>query len=144
MLTLREAKESFKTAFSSEPLLSGERYMFQIKLVKGCNFKIGVSTNRENPEVAFCDSDSGYGFYSAGQLRNGSKTSGKKYGESFKGTINQDIISVYLDLIDGRLIFAKNGEVFPTAFSGPEFLNNDFYAACCCLTKNESFELLLP
>jgi len=113
-------------------------------LLKGCNFKIGVSSDRRNPEVAFCDFENGFGYYSAGQLRNGSKTSGKKYGECYKGTLKQDIIGVYLDLVDGRLFFSKNGEVFPTAYEGEEFLNTDFYAACCCLTKSESYELMLP
>ena len=51
---------------------------------------------------------------------------------------------MYLDLIEGKLFFSKNGEIFGTAFTGDEFLYNDFYAACCCLTKDESFELLFP
>ena len=95
-------------------------------------------------EVAFCDSVEGFAYYSAGQLRNGSKTCGKKYGESFKGTDKEDIIGVYVDLVDGRIFFSKNGEVFGTAFEGSNFLYDDFYPACCCLTKGESFESVLP
>ena len=136
--------ESFKTTYGQIPLLPGDRYHFEIMFLAGCNFKIGVCTNNRNLESAFCDSVDGYGYYSAGQLRNGSKTNGHKYGESFKGTNKQDVIGVYVDLVEGRIFFSKNGEMFPTAFEGLEFLDQEFYPACCCLTKNESFEALMP
>jgi hypothetical protein len=61
-----ESKETFKTTYSSEALEPNDRYFFQVKLLRGCNFKIGVSKNRHDPEVAFCDSSDGFGFYSAG------------------------------------------------------------------------------
>jgi len=77
-------------------------------------------------------------------LRNGSKSTGEKYGQAYKGTKDQDIIGCYVDLIDGKLFFSKNGTVFKTAFQNKHLLNSDFYAACCCLTVNESFESLLP
>jgi hypothetical protein len=122
--------------------LPGDRYFFEVKFLKGCNFKVGVSTSNRIIEQAFCDSSDGFGFYSAGQLRNGSKTSGKKYGDSFKGTGKNDVIGVYLDLIDGRIFFSKNGEVFQEAFGNIEIV--EYWPACCCLTKDESFELLFP
>lgn len=135
---------SFKSAYSSAPFLPGDRYYFEIKFLKGCNFKVGVSKTTRNVECAFCDTSDGFGYYSAGQLRNGSKTGGKKYGQPFKGTGNQDTIGCYVDLIDGRIFFSKNGEILGSAFEGEELLNCEFYAACCCLTKDESFELLFP
>lgn len=87
VVTCKLSMETFKSTYSTEAFEPGDRYFFQVKLLHGCNFKIGVSKTRSNKEVAFCDSTLGYGYYSAGQLRNGSKTSGKKYGESFKGTL---------------------------------------------------------
>ena len=125
---------SFKSVYSQEPLVQGDRYYFEIKFLKGCNFKIGVCKNKNVKENAFCDETDGYGYYSAGQLRNGSKTSGMKYGETYRGNKDQDVIGVYVDLIDGKLFYSKNKEIFKIAFSGPELLKDDFYAACCCLT----------
>ena len=82
----KSSLNSFKTVYSDEPLESGQRHYFEIKFLFGCNFKIGVSKNNTNFDVAFCDSQDGFGFYSAGQLRNGSKTTGAKYGKPFRGT----------------------------------------------------------
>lgn len=65
--------------------MSGDRYYFEVQFLKGCNFKIGVSSNKDKVEVAFCDAPEGFGFYSAGQLRNGSKTTGAKYGKIYRG-----------------------------------------------------------
>lgn len=144
LIKCKSSMDSFKTAYGSEEMQQGDRYFFQVKFLKGCNFKIGVSKTRRNTETAFCDTQDGFGYYSAGQLRNGSKTNGKKYGETFKGTENNDIIGVFLDLVVGRLFFSKNGEMQGSAFSGQELLKGTFYAACCCLTKDESFELLFP
>jgi len=79
-----------------------------LRLIYGSNFKIGISKNKRLTEIAFCDGLDGYAYYSAGQLRNGSKTSGKQYGESYKGTDKNDLIGVYVDLIEGRLLFSKN------------------------------------
>lgn len=76
---------SFKTVYSTEPMVQGNRYYFEVKFLKGCNFKIGVCKNKRHVETSFCDYPEGYGYYSAGQLRNGSKTSGLKYGETFRG-----------------------------------------------------------
>ena len=92
---------SFKTIYSTEKLLSGSMYYFEIKLLKGSNFKLGVSSVNYLTEVAFCDYIDGFGYYSAGYLRNGSKTSGEKYGRPFRGNGYQDIIGVYVDLIKG-------------------------------------------
>lgn len=114
-MTCLNSLNSFKSIFAAEPFLSGERYYFEVQFVKGCNFKIGVSSTTTATEVAFCDYPEGYGFYSAGQLRNGSKTSGAKYGRPYRGH-NRDVIGVYVDLVDGKLFFSKNGEVFGVAF----------------------------
>ena len=95
-------------------------------------------------ETAFCDYLDGFGYYSAGYLRNGSKTSGEKYGRPFRGNGYQDTIGVYVDLIKGVIFFSKKKmnnefEVYPVAFDSPSLKLVDFYVACSCLTKEESF-----
>ena len=85
IVTSLTSLNSFKSVYSQEPLVQGQRYYFEIKFLKGCNFKIGVCKNKTVKENAFCDETDGYGYYSAGQLRNGSKTSGMKYGETYRG-----------------------------------------------------------
>lgn len=144
IITSETSLNSFKTVYASEPFAANTRHYFAIKFLKGCNFKIGISKSNTEVEVAFCDALDGYGLYSAGCLRNGSKTTGRKYAQAFRGTKDQDVIGVYVDTIDGRVFFSKNGEVFETAYQGPELRNQEFYAACSCLTKEESFELLYP
>jgi len=47
-------------------------------------------------------------------------------------------------LVVGRIFFSKNGDILGEAFSGEELLEDELFAACCCLTKDESFELLFP
>ena len=56
------------------------------------------------------------------------------------------MIGVYVDLVEGFLFFSKNGTVFEkNAFSSEALKGNQrFYAAACCLSKNEMFELLEP
>jgi hypothetical protein len=118
----------------------------------GSNFKLGIYIDRKDSklneppptESAFCDGFQGFGLYSSGQLRNGSKIGGQKYGEPFRGTIDKDTIGVYVDLVEGRLFFSKNGKVFRTAFQGGTLLNGEVYAACACLAKDESFRLVVP
>jgi hypothetical protein len=46
----------------------GNRYYFEIKCVKGSNFKIGIaeSAGRSDPDVAFSDTEYGWAYYSNG------------------------------------------------------------------------------
>lgn len=88
---------SFKTVYGDLPLIPGGRYYFEIKFLKGSNFKIGVSKVRRNIDIAFSDTTDGWAFYSNGQLRHNSKGDGPKYGEIYRG---KDTIGVYVDLID--------------------------------------------
>ena len=77
--------------------MEGFRYHFAIRIVKGSNFKLGVSRSRTTLDTAFSDSEDGWAYYSGGQLRHGSKGEGSKYGEAFQAN---DVIGVYLDLKD--------------------------------------------
>ena len=56
------------------------------------------------------------------------------YGDSYKGTDMNDVIGVYVDLVEGRLFFSKNNTVYDIAYEGLYLLNQSFYPACCCLT----------
>ena len=46
---------SFKSVYSQDAMVSGERYYFEVQFIKGCNFKLGICSNKTNIEVAFCD-----------------------------------------------------------------------------------------
>ena len=134
-------------------MIAYHRYFFEIRCVKGTNFKIGIASakQRQNPNQAFSDTDQGFAYFSTGTLRHASKGSGSIYGEKFR---QDDVIGVYVDLADGIMFFSKNGKVFEqNAFEGgvlrpSENAGGDnttvFYPAACCLSKNEMFELLEP
>ena len=88
---------SSKSCFGNTPLIPGFRYYFEVKFLKGSNFKIGVSKSKRNTEIAFSDTEDGWAYYSNGQLRHNSKGDGAKYGSIFWG---KDVIGVYVDLIE--------------------------------------------
>ena len=48
-----------------------------------------------------------------GELRHGSNGDGTKYGKPFK---KRGILGIYLNMINGTLEFAINGEYFGVAF----------------------------
>lgn len=134
----------FKTAFGTEALLPGHRYYFEIKCVRGNNFKIGIATEqaKRQPNQAFCDTAAGFGYFSTGSLRHSSKGHGPYYGQTYK---QDDHIGVYVDLVSGLIFYSKNGNVYSNnAFAGSALLDKQFYPAACCLTKNEMFELVEP
>lgn len=95
--TSKTSVHSFKSTYGDMTLTPGGRYFFEVKFLKGSNFKIGVSRTRRNLDIAFSDTEDGWAYYSNGQLRHNSKGDGPKYGESFK---NKDTVGVYVDLID--------------------------------------------
>jgi hypothetical protein len=57
---------SFKSTFGNIILTPGFRYYFEIKFLKGSNFKIGVSRSKRNLDVAFSDFEDGWAYYSNG------------------------------------------------------------------------------
>lgn len=54
------------------------------------------------------------------------------------------MIGVYVDLIEGMLFFSKNDRVFGIAYKSKELLKQELYPACCCLSKDDAFEILMP
>lgn len=82
-------------------------YYWEIKILKGTYFKIGVIKSSEIPNVkkAFSDLKDGYAYYSTGKLRNGSN----KDGSDFKrGYGPGDVVKVKFEPKEGRLSFAVN------------------------------------
>ena len=131
-----DSKCDFKTAISTEPLTKGERTYFEVKMIKGTNFKVGIASKYCNVEQAFSDSKHGWAYYSSGFLRHNSGGQGPKYGRVYK---EGSVIGVYADLIDGRPFFSKDGVLFPVAYENKEFLQMELYPACCTLMENECF-----
>lgn len=68
-----------------------------MRIVKGSNFKIGVSTNREVLDAGFSDGPEGWAYYSKGSIRHGSKLEGPQYGESYT---TDDVIGTFVDLVE--------------------------------------------
>ena len=93
--TSRTSLHSFKTTYGNRALSEGFRYHFSVRIVKGSNFKLGVSSTRDVLDQAFSDSLDGWAYYSNGQLRHGSKSEGPMYGETYKA---DDVVGVYVDL----------------------------------------------
>jgi len=50
---------SYKSVYSAEPLEVGDRYFFEVKFLKGCNFKLGIyiddGCQKKPLDTAFCD-----------------------------------------------------------------------------------------
>ena len=76
----------FKSAFGTEALERNHRYFFEIKCVRGTNFKFGIATElaKKTPNMSFSDTDQGFAYFSNGALRHASKGSGARYGDKFK------------------------------------------------------------
>ena len=106
----------FKTAFGAQALEPNNRYYFEIRCVKGSNFKIGIAEGaaREQTNQAFSDTAYGYAYFSNGQLRHNSKGQGPIYGEPYK---EEDVIGCYVDLIDVSTFFLLTLYVYRGFFS---------------------------
>ena len=95
--TSRTSLHTFKTTYGTIPMIPGQRYHFSVRIVKGSNFKIGVSTTREVLDAGFSDGPMGWAYYSNGSLRHDSKLQGPQYGESFTA---EDVIGTFVDLVE--------------------------------------------
>ena len=80
-------------------------------------------------ELAFSDVKYGWAYYSSGYLRHNSGGDGPIYGVNYG---ENSVIGVYVDMVEGRLFFSKDGQVFPTAYENKEFLKLELYPACSC------------
>lgn len=62
--TSRTSLNSYKSTYGNTILARGFRYYFAIKIVKGSNFKIGISRSRAELDIAFSDIKDGWGYFS--------------------------------------------------------------------------------
>ena len=62
----KTSMNSFKSVYGNTPLLPGSRYFFEVKFLKGSNFKIGISKTRRHLDIAFSDTNDGWSYYSNG------------------------------------------------------------------------------
>ena len=100
-----------------------------MRIKKGNNFKIGVSTARNILDAGFSDSEQGWAYYSNGSLRHGSKAEGPMYGESYT---TGDIIGVYVDLVKVRSIICVFSS-FRGNFSSPRTSKYSVMLLICLL-----------
>jgi hypothetical protein len=84
-------------------------YYWEIKILKGTYFKIGIVKQSEIPNVkkAFSDIKDGYAYYSTGKIRNGSNKDGT---DLKKGYGPGDVVKVKFEPKLGRLSFGVNDE----------------------------------
>ncbi len=59
-------KSQFKTALGTQPFFPGYRYFFEVKMVKGKNFKIGIARGDCDVNLAFSDTNQGWSYFSTG------------------------------------------------------------------------------
>ena len=98
----------YKNLYADIVIQKGDIYYWEIKIVRGTNFKIGVfkeSAIAGFKGRAFSDNASGYAFYSTGHLRNGSNKTGEAY---LTGYGPGDTVGVLFDTKKGELSFRKN------------------------------------
>lgn len=57
---------SFKTAYGTQAMTPGHKYYFEVKILKGSNFKLGVCKSRRILDFAFSDTEEGWAYYSNG------------------------------------------------------------------------------
>jgi hypothetical protein len=76
--------------------------------------KIGVTTDKNiDLSTAFCDHPSGFGFFTIGQLRNGSDSMGVVYSEKMT---NNGKIGIVLNCNKGQVVYIVNGKNAGPAF----------------------------
>jgi SPRY domain len=126
---------SFKSAYTNQ--LPNINCCFSVHIIRGSNFKIGLSVKQAPLEEDFSDHCDAMAYYSMGQLRGKShKFYGVKYGAG-------DTVKVYVNRERKAVFFEVNGTAFGDAF----ILQNsdeELYGAVSCLYKEEEFILLFP
>ncbi|EDK32043.2 SPRY domain protein (macronuclear) [Tetrahymena thermophila SB210] len=136
---LKESVYVFKSVIADQAFTKGQHY-FEIQLdqMTENELKIGVVTNNLfNKNTAFCDQESGFGYYTIGKLRNGSNAHGSDYGAKFK---NSGVCGVFLDMQKGILAFSYNSAFLGVAFKNSALTKSPIYASVALL-HTASFSL---
>lgn len=124
----------FKTTVGTEKFYAGGRYYFELFLNKGQLVKIGVCRPTPlNLEEAFCDTVNGWGIYN-GETRHNSNSTGSKYGVQLQ---TGDILGVAVDMIDGTVIYYRNGQSWGVAFKDPQLATGELVAAISPIYVND-------
>lgn len=118
-------------------------YYWEIKILKGTYFKIGIVKQSEIPNVkkAFSDIKDGYAYYSTGKIRNGSNKDGT---DLKKGYGPGDIVKVKFEPKLGRLSFGVNDEPLEETFNSPELKKGGYVAAVGALIEGSRYCFTLP
>lgn len=92
-VSVRTSVGVYKNNYSDMVMERSGVYYWEVKILKGTFFKIGIIKQSEIPNVkkAFSDIKDGYAYYSTGKLRNGSNKDGTDFK---KGYGPGDIIKV--------------------------------------------------
>ena len=99
----------YKNNYSDLVMDRHHTYYWEIKILKGTYFKIGVIKQSEicNVKKAFSDIKEGFAYYSAGKLRNGSNKDGIDFK---KGYGPGDVVKVRFNPKEGKLYFGVNDD----------------------------------
>ncbi len=129
---LGEANYYFRTVIANRPFMEGVHYWEIIADARTEHeLKIGVTTQQKfNVNASFSDYDFGFAFYGLGQLRHGSNSVGRNYGKQFK---KKGILGICLDMEQGSLSFALDGEYLGVGFEDPRLKQGPIYAALSLL-----------
>jgi E3 ubiquitin-protein ligase NRDP1 len=129
---LYENNYLFRSIVANQPFMEGKHYWEIVADSRTEHeYKIGVSLQQRFSQTnAFCDYDFGFAYYGLGELRHGSNGEGCKYGKPFK---KHGILGVYLDMSEGTLAFALDGQYFGTAFKDPMLKKGPIWACVSML-----------
>jgi hypothetical protein len=130
--SLYESEYQYRNMYGNYGFKSGIHYWEIIIDSRSQNeIKLGVASElRPYSGSAFCDFKTGWGFYGLGELRHNNDSSGVKYGRKFR---KNGIVGVCLNMINGTLSFALNGECFGAAFKDPALMQGRIYPAVALL-----------
>jgi E3 ubiquitin-protein ligase NRDP1 len=93
--------------------------------------KVGVTTRQHfNVNSSFSDYEFGFAYYGLGQLRHNSNSVGNIFGKQFK---KRGILGCCLDMYNGTLSFALDGEYMGQAFEDPQLKIGPIFAAISLL-----------
>eukprot|EP00362_Geleiidae_sp_MMETSP1317_P001833 CAMPEP_0201284024 /NCGR_PEP_ID=MMETSP1317-20130820/58448_1 /ASSEMBLY_ACC=CAM_ASM_000770 /TAXON_ID=187299 /ORGANISM="Undescribed Undescribed, Strain Undescribed" /LENGTH=121 /DNA_ID=CAMNT_0047602371 /DNA_START=678 /DNA_END=1046 /DNA_ORIENTATION=- len=116
-----------------------------MKLVRGHDYKIGVSKHYTNYSSAFSDYETGWAYFNRDEeLRHHSSGGGGRYGKRVNSGGNEGgIVEVRVDTGLGNLSFMLDGQDYGNAYSSVSgFSDGDLYAAIASLDTGGVVELL--
>lgn len=77
---------TYKNSYGDLLMEKNQIYYWEVKIIQGTYFKIGIIKEDHIDQIkkkAFSDIPEGYAYFSIGQLRNGSNTTGTAFGSGY-------------------------------------------------------------